>query len=155
MNRIRSQHRINVHGCDVPDPVCTFEELQSEYRLNPRVLQNLKDAGLNSPTPIQMQAIPLMMHVSADTHIQWLVNNVETLCDDFCVSGFLLRVGSCWPALPRDQERLWLFVFRCSPTCSNRPTWASELWSSLRPENWPTRYTNTLNGCFYCDKKVT
>uniref|UniRef100_A0A3B4XA58 RNA helicase n=1 Tax=Seriola lalandi dorsalis TaxID=1841481 RepID=A0A3B4XA58_SERLL len=35
---------------------------KSEYRLNPRVLQNLKDAGLNSPTPIQMQAIPLMMH---------------------------------------------------------------------------------------------
>ncbi|KAA8586942.1 hypothetical protein FQN60_000778 [Etheostoma spectabile] len=51
VNRIRSQHRINVHGCDVPDPVCTFEELRSEYRLNPRVLQNLKDAGLNSPTP--------------------------------------------------------------------------------------------------------
>ncbi|XP_032388693.1 putative ATP-dependent RNA helicase DDX52 isoform X2 [Etheostoma spectabile] len=62
VNRIRSQHRINVHGCDVPDPVCTFEELRSEYRLNPRVLQNLKDAGLNSPTPVQMQAIPLMMH---------------------------------------------------------------------------------------------
>uniref|UniRef100_UPI003AAA21CC probable ATP-dependent RNA helicase DDX52 isoform X1 n=1 Tax=Centroberyx gerrardi TaxID=166262 RepID=UPI003AAA21CC len=62
VNRIRAQHRINVHGCDVPDPVCTFEELQSEYRLNPRVLQNLRDAGLNSPTPIQMQAIPLMMH---------------------------------------------------------------------------------------------
>ncbi|KAM3601409.1 uncharacterized protein V6R79_012282 [Siganus canaliculatus] len=62
VNRIRSQHRINVHGCDVPDPVCTFEELQSEYRLNPRVLQNLKDAGLSSPTPVQMQAIPLMMH---------------------------------------------------------------------------------------------
>ncbi|XP_070699611.1 probable ATP-dependent RNA helicase DDX52 isoform X2 [Pempheris klunzingeri] len=62
VNRIRSQHRINVHGCDVPDPLCTFEELQSEYRLNSRVIQNLKDAGLSSPTPIQMQAIPLMMH---------------------------------------------------------------------------------------------
>lgn len=62
VNRIRSQHRINVHGCDVPDPVSTFEELQSEYRLSPRVLQTLKDAGLTSPTPVQMQAIPLMMH---------------------------------------------------------------------------------------------
>uniref|UniRef100_A0A3Q3IYN2 Probable ATP-dependent RNA helicase DDX52 n=1 Tax=Monopterus albus TaxID=43700 RepID=A0A3Q3IYN2_MONAL len=62
VNRIRSQHRINVHGCDVPDPLCTFEELQTEYHLNPRVLQNLKDMGLNSPTPIQMQAMPLMMH---------------------------------------------------------------------------------------------
>ncbi|XP_051257621.1 probable ATP-dependent RNA helicase DDX52 [Dicentrarchus labrax] len=62
VNRIRSQHRINVHGSDVPDPVCTFDELQSEYRLNSCVLQNLKDAGLDSPTPVQMQAIPLMMH---------------------------------------------------------------------------------------------
>uniref|UniRef100_A0A1A8V461 Probable ATP-dependent RNA helicase DDX52 n=1 Tax=Nothobranchius furzeri TaxID=105023 RepID=A0A1A8V461_NOTFU len=62
VNRIRTEHRINVHGCDVPDPVCTFEELQSEYHLNPCILQNLKDAGLNAPTPIQMQAIPLMMH---------------------------------------------------------------------------------------------
>ncbi|KAL6098626.1 ddx52 [Pungitius sinensis] len=62
VNRIRSQHHINVHGCDVPDPVCTFEDLQAEYSLNPRILQNLKDAGLTSPTPVQMQAIPLMMH---------------------------------------------------------------------------------------------
>ncbi|CAJ1063952.1 probable ATP-dependent RNA helicase DDX52 [Xyrichtys novacula] len=62
VNRIRSQHRINVHGCDVPDPVCTFEELQSEYSLNPRILQSLSEAGLDTPTPVQMQAIPLMMH---------------------------------------------------------------------------------------------
>ncbi|KAM9847243.1 putative ATP-dependent RNA helicase DDX52 [Aulostomus maculatus] len=62
VNRIRSQHRINVHGCDIPDPVCAFEELENEYRLHARVLQNLRDAGLDSPTPIQMQAIPLMLH---------------------------------------------------------------------------------------------
>ncbi|CAB1333337.1 unnamed protein product, partial [Coregonus sp. 'balchen'] len=48
VNRVRAQHRINVHGCDVPDPVCTFSELQSEYDLNPRVLQNL--ALVISPT---------------------------------------------------------------------------------------------------------
>lgn len=57
-----------MHGSDIPDPVCTFDELQSEYHLNSRILQNLKEAGLCSPTPIQMQAIPLMMHVSVETH---------------------------------------------------------------------------------------
>ncbi|KAM9788500.1 putative ATP-dependent RNA helicase DDX52 [Neosynchiropus ocellatus] len=62
VNRLRAQNRINVHGSDMPDPVCTFEELQSEYRLSARVVQNLRDAGLESPTAIQMQAIPLMMH---------------------------------------------------------------------------------------------
>ena len=58
-----------MHGCDVPDPVCTFEELQSEYHLNPRILQSLKDSGLSSPTPVQMQAIPLMMHVSVEADV--------------------------------------------------------------------------------------
>lgn len=80
MNRVRNQHRINVHGTDVPDPVCTFEELHSEYSLNARVLQNLKEAGLDSPTPIQMQAIPLMMHVSGDELLQQLV---EVACVEF------------------------------------------------------------------------
>lgn len=67
VNRIRAKNRINVHGCDVPDPVCTFDELQTDYGLHLRLLHNLRDAGLNSPTAIQMQAIPLMMHVGAQT----------------------------------------------------------------------------------------
>ncbi|XP_077403144.1 putative ATP-dependent RNA helicase DDX52 [Vanacampus margaritifer] len=62
LNRLRSRHRINVHGSDMPDPASTFEEMQSEYQLDPRLLHNLRDAGLSVPTPIQMQAIPLMMH---------------------------------------------------------------------------------------------
>lgn len=52
-----------MHGTDIPDPVSTFEELQKEYDLDPRVIQNIKAAGFQTPTPIQMQAIPLMMHV--------------------------------------------------------------------------------------------
>uniref|UniRef100_A0A8C2KG29 ATP-dependent RNA helicase n=1 Tax=Cyprinus carpio TaxID=7962 RepID=A0A8C2KG29_CYPCA len=62
VNRIRHQNRINVHGTDIPDPVSTFEELQKEYDLDPRIIQNIKEAGFQTPTPIQMQAVPLMMH---------------------------------------------------------------------------------------------
>ncbi|KAA0720319.1 putative ATP-dependent RNA helicase DDX52 [Triplophysa tibetana] len=62
VNRIRHQNRINVHGTDIPDPVSTFEELQKEYNLDPRIIQNIKTAGFQTPTPIQMQALPLMMH---------------------------------------------------------------------------------------------
>ncbi|KAK2873038.1 hypothetical protein Q8A67_022935 [Cirrhinus molitorella] len=62
ISRIRRQNRINVHGTDVPDPVSTFEELQEEYDMDPRIIQNIKAAGFQTPTPIQMQAIPLMMH---------------------------------------------------------------------------------------------
>lgn len=63
VNRIRHQNRINVHGTDIPDPISTFEELQKEYDLDPRIVQNIKAAGFQTPTPIQMQAVPLMMHV--------------------------------------------------------------------------------------------
>uniref|UniRef100_A0A671P7X1 Probable ATP-dependent RNA helicase DDX52 n=1 Tax=Sinocyclocheilus anshuiensis TaxID=1608454 RepID=A0A671P7X1_9TELE len=62
VNRIRHQNRINVHGTDIPDPVSTFEELQQEYDLDPRIIQSIKAAGFQTPTPIQMQAVPLMMH---------------------------------------------------------------------------------------------
>ncbi|XP_072517973.1 probable ATP-dependent RNA helicase DDX52 [Salminus brasiliensis] len=62
LNQIRHSNRINVHGTDIPDPLTTFEELQKEYELDPRIIQNIKAAGFQTPTPIQMQAIPLMMH---------------------------------------------------------------------------------------------
>ncbi|XP_062867326.1 probable ATP-dependent RNA helicase DDX52 [Trichomycterus rosablanca] len=62
INQIRHQNRINVHGTDIPDPLGTFEELQQEYELDPRIIQNIKASGFQTPTPIQMQAIPLMMH---------------------------------------------------------------------------------------------
>lgn len=52
-----------MHGTDIPDPISTFEELQKEYDLDPRIIQNIKAAGFQTPTPIQMQAVPLMMHV--------------------------------------------------------------------------------------------
>lgn len=104
MNRIRSQHRINVHGSDIPDPVCTFDELQSEYHLNSRILQNLKDAGLCSPTPIQMQAIPLMMHVSVETH----GSSCLCVCCVHVVSGAFLCSG-------QGRELL-----ACAPTGSGK-----------------------------------
>lgn len=137
VNRIRSQHRINVHGSDIPDPVCTFDELQSEYHLNARILQNLRDAGLCSPTPIQMQAMPLMMHVSVEKRrfngVYIYIYAVWRLfCEHFCVP---IRVGSYWLVLPQDQERLWLSAFRCSPICSSLLILASELSSFLQPGN--------------------
>ncbi|XP_066502473.1 probable ATP-dependent RNA helicase DDX52 isoform X2 [Hoplias malabaricus] len=62
VHQIRNSNRINVHGSDIPDPLTTFEELQKEYELDSRIIQNIKAADFQTPTPIQMQAIPLMMH---------------------------------------------------------------------------------------------
>ncbi|OXB64863.1 hypothetical protein ASZ78_009744 [Callipepla squamata] len=62
INRFRNQHRINVQGTDLPDPIATFEQLQKEYKVHPKVIENIQAAGFQVPTPIQMQAIPVMLH---------------------------------------------------------------------------------------------
>ncbi|KAK6475571.1 putative ATP-dependent RNA helicase DDX52 [Huso huso] len=62
VNGIRHKHKIYTHGSDVPDPVTSFEQLQEEYKIHPRIIHNIKEAGFQGPTPIQMQAIPVMLH---------------------------------------------------------------------------------------------
>ncbi|XP_072209635.1 probable ATP-dependent RNA helicase DDX52 isoform X2 [Excalfactoria chinensis] len=62
INRFRNQHRINIQGTDLPDPIATFDQLQKEYKVHPKVIENIQAAGFLVPTPIQMQAIPVMLH---------------------------------------------------------------------------------------------
>ena len=52
-------------GKGVPPPVDSFQMLQEEFQLVPEVIQNLHASGYTEPTPIQMQALPIMMQVSA------------------------------------------------------------------------------------------
>ncbi|XP_075575917.1 putative ATP-dependent RNA helicase DDX52 isoform X2 [Pelecanus crispus] len=62
INRFRNQHKINVQGTDLPDPIATFDQLQKEYKIHPKIMENIQAAGFQVPTPIQMQAIPVMLH---------------------------------------------------------------------------------------------
>ncbi|MXQ84494.1 hypothetical protein E5288_WYG020657 [Bos mutus] len=62
LNFFRNKHKIHVQGTDLPDPIATFQQLDQEYKINSRLLQNILDAGFQTPTPIQMQAIPVMLH---------------------------------------------------------------------------------------------
>ncbi|XP_068011062.1 probable ATP-dependent RNA helicase DDX52 isoform X2 [Melanerpes formicivorus] len=62
INRFRNKHRISVQGTDLPDPIATFEQLQKEYKVHPKIMENIQAAGFQVPTPIQMQAIPVMLH---------------------------------------------------------------------------------------------
>lgn len=50
-----------MRGKNIPSPVTTFEELKNEYSMSDRVLQNLATATYSKPTPIQMQAMPLLL----------------------------------------------------------------------------------------------
>lgn len=77
LNFFRNKHKIHVQGTDLPDPIATFQQLDQEYKINSRLLQNILDAGFQIPTPIQMQAIPVMLHVS--------VKASECVCLCMCV----------------------------------------------------------------------
>lgn len=58
----RKQHKIKVYGTDVPNPFRTFEDLASPaYDLAPVLYNNLMTAKYNSPTPVQMQSIPIVL----------------------------------------------------------------------------------------------
>ncbi|XP_060115249.1 probable ATP-dependent RNA helicase DDX52 [Heteronotia binoei] len=62
VNQFRNQHKIYIQGTDLPEPIATFEQLRDEYKIHPKIMQNIEAAGFQSPTPVQMQAIPVMLH---------------------------------------------------------------------------------------------
>ncbi|XP_034481464.1 probable ATP-dependent RNA helicase DDX52 [Drosophila innubila] len=62
ISSLRKQHSITVLGKAVPAPITSFDELNSaEYNLLPRLKENLLSYGFPQPTPIQMQALPVLL----------------------------------------------------------------------------------------------
>ncbi|CAI9264303.1 unnamed protein product [Lactuca saligna] len=57
----RKQHNIHTSGSNIPSPLHDFSELRSRYKCKPYILRNLAELGIKEPTPIQMQAIPLLL----------------------------------------------------------------------------------------------
>ena len=55
--QVRSEHNILVDGSDVNCPITSFDSL----KIAPYLKENLRKSGYQQPTPIQMQAIPLML----------------------------------------------------------------------------------------------
>lgn len=60
-SQLRKRHRISVIGRSVPPPIEDFKKMQEEFHLAPTLIQNLQNSGYTDPTPIQMQAIPIML----------------------------------------------------------------------------------------------
>lgn len=55
----RKAHKIKVKGGDVPPPISSFASLGDSMRKY--LLRNIEEAGYTTPTPIQMQAIPILL----------------------------------------------------------------------------------------------
>ncbi|CAL9068954.1 unnamed protein product [Musa banksii] len=58
---LRKKYGIHVSGHGVPPPLESFVELSSRYNCKPYILHNLTELGFREPTPIQSQAIPVLL----------------------------------------------------------------------------------------------
>lgn len=59
----RSHLKIRVYGTDIPNPFKSFDGLAKQYQLEQYLQRNITASGFKKPTPIQMQAIPVILHV--------------------------------------------------------------------------------------------
>ena len=55
---------MHVKGTDIPQPADSFSVLAEKYGVNKTIIENLQKYGYETPTPIQMQAVPAMLDVS-------------------------------------------------------------------------------------------
>ncbi|KAI9230335.1 MAG: P-loop containing nucleoside triphosphate hydrolase protein [Piptocephalis tieghemiana] len=53
--------RIRTYGDDIPAPLTSFPELTTRYTAKPYLTRNLTEGAFTRPTPIQQQAIPVIL----------------------------------------------------------------------------------------------
>ncbi|KAK3038407.1 hypothetical protein RJ639_030573 [Escallonia herrerae] len=58
---LRKKHKVKVAGTNRPSPLESFAELRSRYNCRRYLVRNLAELGFKEPTPIQRQAIPLLL----------------------------------------------------------------------------------------------
>ncbi|KAG0361320.1 RNA-dependent ATPase rok1 [Podila minutissima] len=62
LSLFRSHLKIKVYGTDIPNPFKSFDGLARQYQLEQYLQRNITASGFKKPTPIQMQAIPVILH---------------------------------------------------------------------------------------------
>ncbi|XP_064950129.1 DEAD-box ATP-dependent RNA helicase 57-like [Musa acuminata AAA Group] len=58
---LRKKYGIHISRHVVPPPLESFGELSSRYNCKPYTLRNFSELGFQEPTPIQRQAIPVLL----------------------------------------------------------------------------------------------
>lgn len=58
---LRTEHKIHVKGNDIAEPLSHFDELVSLYKVKKYILKNIANSKYKEPTPIQRQAIPVLL----------------------------------------------------------------------------------------------
>lgn len=58
---LRKKYNVHVSGNNIPSPLENFSELSSRFGCEAYLLRNLAELGFEEPTPIQRQAIPVLL----------------------------------------------------------------------------------------------
>ncbi|XP_030540676.1 DEAD-box ATP-dependent RNA helicase 57 isoform X3 [Rhodamnia argentea] len=58
---LRKKHNVHVSGSNVPSPLQDFAELRTRFKCKSYLLRNIAELGFKEPTPIQRQAIPVLL----------------------------------------------------------------------------------------------
>jgi len=61
MTKIRKEHGIKSTGYDIPHPITEFDQLNTQYSVDTKLISNLREQKYEAPTPVQMQCWPLML----------------------------------------------------------------------------------------------
>lgn len=72
-------NHINISGENVPNPIQDFDELTTQYGVSSNLVENIKNCGYSTPTPIQMQAVPAMLKVKHPSEKIFVFNNIFIL----------------------------------------------------------------------------
>jgi ATP-dependent RNA helicase DDX52/ROK1 len=57
----RKKNKVKITGLDAPLPIGSFQDLKSRFDLMPHLLRNLQKQNFDTPTPIQSEAVPIML----------------------------------------------------------------------------------------------
>lgn len=89
-----------------------FDELRTEYQVPETLLNNMRNCGYIYPTPIQMQAIPVMLEVGQSfEEISYNQNYKYFIFIFIGDTSDLNRADKYWLALRQDQEKLQHFYY--------------------------------------------
>lgn len=77
-------NHISVTGSHVPKLILEFDELRTSYQVPENLLNNMKSSGYVYPTPIQMQAMPVLLEVCKFL----ITSNIIYIFGKYCIGFF-------------------------------------------------------------------
>ena len=82
INAFRNRLQIKARGSDIPNPAATFDEMDIFADLKPIIIGNIEESKWKDPTPIQMQAITVMLKGGLSLYQTYSRLHVSAISDE-------------------------------------------------------------------------